>query len=109
MALYGIYFDTDKATLKPESEVALQHILELLKGNAGMKLEVQGHTDNTGTPAHNLPLSDQRAAAVKGWLVDHGIVATRLTPKGYGETVPVGDNHTPEGRAKNRRVELKSN
>jgi len=109
VAIYGIYFDTDKATLKPESEVALEHILELMKGNATLKVEVQGHTDNTGTPAHNLPLSDQRASAVTGWLVSHGIAAARMSPKGYGETLPVGDNKTPEGRAKNRRVELKSN
>jgi OmpA-OmpF porin, OOP family len=107
VAIYGIYFDVDQATLKPESETALQHVLELLKSDAGLKLEVQGHTDNTGAAPHNQTLSDQRASSVKTWLVGHGATADRLAPKGYGDTQPVGDNKSPEGRAKNRRVELK--
>ena len=107
VAIYGIYFDVDKSTLRPDSETALQHILELLKSNPALAVEIQGHTDSTGTPEHNKPLSEQRAASVQKWLVDHGIAGTRLTAKGYGETQPVGDNKTPEGRAKNRRVELK--
>ena len=107
VAIYGIYFDVDKDVLKPESEVALNHILELLKLDGKLVLEVQGHTDNTGTPEHNKPLSDARAASVVKWLVAKGVADKRLKPKGYGETVPVGDNKTPEGRAKNRRVELK--
>ncbi len=107
VAIYGIYFDVDKSTLRPDSETALQHILELLKSDPKLAVEIQGHTDNTGTPAHNKPLSEDRAASVQKWLVDHGIEGTRVTAKGYGETQPVGDNRTPEGRAKNRRVELK--
>ena len=107
VAIYGIYFDIDKATLKPESETALQHMLQLLKADNSLRLEVQGHTDNTGAAPHNQVLSDQRAASVRDWLVGHGIAADRLTPKGYGDTQPVADNKTPEGRAKNRRVELK--
>jgi outer membrane protein OmpA-like peptidoglycan-associated protein len=107
VAIYGIYFDVDKDVLKPESETALAHILALLQAQPKLRLEVQGHTDNTGKPAHNQQLSDARAAAVKKWLVAHKIDGARLTPKGYGETVPVGDNKTAEGRAKNRRVELK--
>ena len=107
VAIYGIYFDIDQATLEPESQTALDHILALLKGDPALRVEVQGHTDNTGTPAHNVTLSDQRAASVKKWLVDHGIAEARLTPKGFGDTQPVADNRTPEGRAKNRRVELK--
>ena len=107
VAIYGIYFDSDQAKLKPESEIALQHIFDLLKADAGLKLEVQGHTDNTSTPEHNRILSDQRAATVKAWLVTHGVAADRLTPKRYGDTQPMADNKTTEGRAKNRRVELK--
>jgi OOP family OmpA-OmpF porin len=107
VAIYGIYFDVDQATLKPESEIALQHVLELLKTDASLKLEVQGHTDNTGSSPHNQTLSEQRAASVNAWLVGHGVTAGRLTAKGYGDTQPAADNKTPEGRAKNRRVELK--
>jgi outer membrane protein OmpA-like peptidoglycan-associated protein len=107
VAIYGIYFDVDQATLKPESEVALQHVLDLLKSDASLKLEVQGHTDNTGSAPHNQTLSEQRAASVSAWLVGHGVSAGRLTAKGYGDTQPAADNRTPEGRAKNRRVELK--
>ena len=106
VALYGIYFDTDSAVPRPESEATLQNVLQLLKGDASLRLEVQGHTDDTGTPAHNATLSDARAASVRQWLVSHGVAASRLTSKGYGSTRPVADNHTSEGKAKNRRVEL---
>ena len=106
VALYGIYFDTDSSVPRPESEATLENILQVLQGDAGLKLEVQGHTDNTGAPDHNAALSDQRAASVVQWLVSKGIAAARLTSKGYGATMPVADNNTPEGKAKNRRVEL---
>ena len=106
VAIYGIYFDVDKSALRPDSETALQHILQLLHDSPSLVVEVQGHTDNTGTAARNAPLSDERAASVTKWLVDHGVAPTRLTAKGYGDTQPVGDNRTPEGRAKNRRVEI---
>ena len=107
VAIYGIYFDIDKDVLKPESETALNHILDLLKLDPKLKLEVQGHTDSTGKADHNMTLSDARAASVKKWLLAHGVADARLVTKGYGQTVPVGDNNTPEGRSKNRRVELK--
>ncbi len=102
-----IYFDVDQAPLKPESETALQHILALLRADTTLARDVQGHTDSAGNAAHNQTLSETRAASVKTWLVDHGVADARLTPKGYGDTQPAGDNKTPEGRAKNRRVELK--
>jgi outer membrane protein OmpA-like peptidoglycan-associated protein len=107
VAIYGIYFDSDQSALRPDSETALQHIAELLKLDPTLTLEVQGHTDNTGTAARNQALSGDRAASVQTWLVAHGISAARLTAKGYGDTQPVSDNTTPDGRAKNRRVELK--
>src|SRR5262249_47255912 len=85
VAIYGIYFDVDKAQLRPDSETALQHILELLKSDPALKVEVQGHTDNTGSSPHNLTLSNDRAASVKAWLMQHGIGDARLATKGYGD------------------------
>lgn len=102
----GIYFDVDKATLKAESETALGHILSLLRENPGLRIEIQGHTDDTGNAPHNQRLSEERAASVERWLVDHEVAAARLRPAGFGATRPVAPNATPEGRAKNRRVEI---
>jgi outer membrane protein OmpA-like peptidoglycan-associated protein len=106
VALYGIYFDVDKATLKPESEATLLQVLELLKGEPKLNLRIEGHTDNTGARPHNQALSESRAQSVKTWLVAHGVAAARLAPVGFADTKPVGDNGTPEGRSRNRRVEL---
>jgi outer membrane protein OmpA-like peptidoglycan-associated protein len=106
VSLYGIYFDTDSATPKSESETTLQHVLQVMTNDPPLRLEIQGHTDDSGSPEHNAKLSGDRAASVKDWLTAHGIAASRLTSKGYGATKPVADNHTPEGKAKNRRVEL---
>jgi OOP family OmpA-OmpF porin len=106
VALEGIYFDFNKATLKPESDPALEKVSELLKSSPALKLEVQGHTDNVGTAAYNQKLSEARAAAVKAWLLAHGTAAARLTSHGYGFTQPVAGNDTDAGRAKNRRVEI---
>lgn len=106
VALYGVFFDFNKATLQAVSEPALQQVLALLKKSPALNIEVQGHTDNVGTDAYNQTLSESRAAAVVTWLTQHGIVSTRLTAKGYGKTRPVADNGTDVGRAKNRRVEI---
>lgn len=107
VAVRGILFDTGKATLKPESAAALGPIVELLKSDAALKLEIQGHTDNAGAAAANLKLSQDRAAAVKDYLVrTGGVAAARLTTSGFGNTKPVADNATEAGRALNRRVEL---
>ena len=106
--LYGIYFDTDKTDVKPESTAVLDEIATLLKIDRSLKLEVSGHTDNTGTKDHNLKLSQGRAQAVVQILVaKYGIDAKRLVAKGYGDTKPVAPNTTDDGRAKNRRVELR--
>jgi len=105
--LYGIYFDTGKAEVKPESKLALQEIAKLLKGDAGLKLYVVGHTDNTGILDANMKLLQDRAVAVVNALVSgYGIPASRLKACGDGPTAPVASNDTEEGRALNRRVEL---
>ena len=107
MALHGILFDTGKATIKPESKAAVAPIGELLKNDAALKLEILGHTDNVGAAAANLKLSQDRAAAVKAYVVaTFSVPQDRLTTAGFGDTKPVGDNKTEAGRAQNRRVEL---
>jgi outer membrane protein OmpA-like peptidoglycan-associated protein len=106
VAVYGITFDTGKATILPASEQVLGEIAKLLQNSPDLKLRVEGHTDNQGTAASNQVLSERRAKAVVAWLTAHGIDASRLTAQGFGQTKPVADNSTDEGRAKNRRVEL---
>lgn len=103
---HGINFDVDKATIKPESMGTLNMIVQIMKANPEIKFEVDGHTDNTGDAAHNLTLSQDRADAVKAQLVSMGIDASRLSTKGFGDTKPIGDNNTLEGKANNRRVEF---
>ena len=107
IALYGIYFDTDKTDIKPESAATLKEIATLLKGDPKLALYVVGHTDNVGGDDYNLDLSRRRAAAVVAALTSqHGIDPKRLKPSGVGLLAPVAANDSEEGRAKNRRVEL---
>jgi OOP family OmpA-OmpF porin len=106
VAVYGIHFDTGKASIQPDSETILSEIAKLLQQNADLKLRVDGHTDNQGNAAANQALSEKRAQAVVGWLTAHNVPAGRLTAKGLGQTQPVADNSSEVGRAKNRRVEL---
>lgn len=105
--LYGVYFDTDKDSLKPESDAVLNQVLGLLKQYPQLHLVIAGHTDAQGSDEHNLDLSNRRAQSVVAWLVGHGIAADRLQAEGHGESQPVASNDTPEGRALNRRVELR--
>jgi OmpA-OmpF porin, OOP family len=107
VALYGIFFDTNKSDIKPESKDTLEEIAKLMKENSKLSLYVVGHTDNVGSYESNLALSKRRADAVVGTLtVQYGITAGRLTPNGVANLAPVAVNTTEEGRAKNRRVEL---
>ena len=107
VALHNIQFDTGKATITSASSSALAPVGELLKNDTSLKLEIQGHTDNVGGAAANLKLSQDRAAAVKAYLVQNfGIAADRLTTAGFGDTKPIADNTSDAGRAQNRRVEL---
>jgi OOP family OmpA-OmpF porin len=106
-AVYGIYFDTGKADIKPESAQAIGEIGKLLKADPQLKVFVVGHTDNTGAVEGNVKLSDARAQAVMQALIrDQGIAPARLRATGCGQYAPVASNDTEEGRAKNRRVEL---
>jgi len=104
--LYGILFDTDKATLKPESLPTLDEVVTLLNAEPEWRITIEGHTDSTGAAAHNLALYEQRAAAVRAYLVSKGIAESRLATVGFGASKPVADNTTELGRAQNRRVEL---
>jgi len=106
-SVYGIYFDTQKADVKPESDATLAEISKLLQQEGGLKLYVVGHTDNLGTLASNMDLSKRRGDAVVNVLTTkYNISAARLSAQGDGPTAPVASNDSEDGRAKNRRVEL---
>ena len=107
VAVYGIYFDTGKSDVKPESDAALKEIAKLLSQEPKLKLYVVGHTDSVGQFDANMKLSQARAeAVVKVLTTKHGVAAARLRAAGAGPTSPVASNATEEGKAKNRRVEL---
>jgi OmpA-OmpF porin, OOP family len=101
-----INFDTDKSALKADGEAAVKEIAALLKGDASLKLSIEGHTDNVGSAAANKKLSAQRAASVQTAVAAQGIDAKRLSASGKGAEAPIADNRSEDGRAKNRRVEL---
>lgn len=106
-AVYGIYFDTGKAELKPTSDKALAEIAKMFKNNSALKIYVVGHTDNVGAVAANMKLSEMRAdAVIKALVSKYGIAAARLKGFGVGQLAPVLSNDSEDGRAKNRRVEL---
>ena len=106
VAVYGILFDGDRADLRPGSGEVLDTIATLLKADAALRLEVQGHTDSTGLADRNRQLSQERAQAVVSALTLYGVASGRLIPNRFGADQPVGDNATDEGRQQNRRVEL---
>ena len=107
IALRNVFFETGRFVLLPQSEYELDKVVELLQQNKSLKVELGGHTDNVGQPQANQKLSEQRAKAVYEYLVKKGVDASRLIYKGYGETKPVAGNDTEEGRAANRRTEMK--
>lgn len=104
--LRNVFFDFDKSTLKKESEVELNKLVDYLTSNKGIKIEVGGHTDNKGSESYNEKLSSDRAKAVYDYLVNKGIDSKRITYKGYGMSKPIATNDTEEGRALNRRTEF---
>ena len=101
-----INFEVDKATIRPESQPVIDHVTQMLKDNPDLNLTIAGHTDSSGTWAHNKTLSENRAKAVLQALVSKGIAQERLASVGYGQDKPIADNATEAGKAKNRRVEL---
>jgi outer membrane protein OmpA-like peptidoglycan-associated protein len=105
IALY-INFETGKSDIKSESQKVIDEMAEMLKNNASLKVSIEGHTDNVGTPAANKTLSESRAKAVLNALVAKGIDKARLSSKGWGQEKPIEDNKTDDGKAKNRRVEI---
>ncbi len=107
VVLKNIFFDTDKFELKSESKAELGKLISFLNMNKNVKVELSGHTDNVGDKKHNLALSQSRAQSVFDYLIQNGILAQRLTYKGYGDIKPKVANDTPENRSKNRRTELK--
>jgi len=106
LVLEGVNFDNDRATLRPDATAVLDKAAATLKEWGDAKVEVAGHTDSNSDDAHNLKLSQSRAETVRSYLIGKGIAADRLSAKGYGESTPVADNASAEGRAQNRRVEL---
>jgi outer membrane protein OmpA-like peptidoglycan-associated protein len=106
IAVYGINFAVDSDRLQLGAEKVLAEFVRLMTLYPDLKIEIQGHTDNTGAAQHNLDLSGKRAETVQKFIVLYGIEPSRLVSKGYGMTMPIESNDTEEGRAKNRRVEL---
>ena len=102
----GILFDVNKASLKPSSMGVINQVAKMMKEHVDLKFSIEGHTDSDGEEASNLQLSEKRAAAVKAAIANAGIDISRLQVKGMGESVPLSDNTTPEGKANNRRVEF---
>jgi outer membrane protein OmpA-like peptidoglycan-associated protein len=105
MALY-INFDTGKSDIKPESMPIIDQIAALMKAHADLKISIEGHTDNVGTPASNKTLSEQRAKSVMNAVIQKGTAAGQLSAVGWGQDKPIADNRSEDGRAKNRRVEI---
>ena len=106
IVLKNIFFDPNEFEIKPQSGAELNEVVLLMKDNPTLHIQINGHTDNSGKPADNKTLSENRARAVTNYLIAKGIAAARLSSRGFGDTQPVADNATPEDRAKNRRTEL---
>jgi outer membrane protein OmpA-like peptidoglycan-associated protein len=107
VVMNNIFFETGKAVLTPSSFAELDKLTLIMNENKGMRIEISGHTDNTGSSTVNTRLSLERANSVSGYLKSKGIDASRIETKGFGSTQPIELNDTPNGRAANRRVEFK--
>lgn len=107
VVLKNIFFDTDKFVLKDESKVEIEKLIEFMNANPRIRIEVSGHTDNVGDKKKNELLSNNRAKAVYEYLITKGILASRLSFKGYADTQPIADNKTETGKKLNRRTEFK--
>jgi outer membrane protein OmpA-like peptidoglycan-associated protein len=107
IVLRGVNFDFDKATIRADAVPILREAATILKQDSAVRVSVEGHTDSVGSDDYNLKLSLRRAAAVKDFLAKEGIAEGRLSSRGFGESQPVASNDTTDGRAQNRRVELK--
>ncbi|HTE10743.1 MAG TPA: OmpA family protein, partial [Chitinophagaceae bacterium] len=105
--LNNVFFDFDKFDLRPESFVELDRVVDLLKENPGIEIEMSAHTDSKGSDDYNMKLSDNRAKSVSQYIISKGIASSRIVSQGYGETKPVAGNETDDGRQLNRRVEFK--
>lgn len=105
--LKNVHFETGKATLKPESYVALNELVEAMKAKPALIIEIAGHTDNIGGYEYNLKLSQARAETVRNYLISKGINPERVIAKGYADTQPIASNTTEEGRSRNRRTEVR--
>jgi outer membrane protein OmpA-like peptidoglycan-associated protein len=106
VVLKNIFFDTDKYDLKDKSITELQKIIRFLNENPQIRIEISGHTDNTGSPSYNQQLSEKRALSVYNYLINNGIIKEKLSWKGYGQSNPKASNETESGRQENRRIEF---
>jgi OOP family OmpA-OmpF porin len=107
--LDDVLFDFDKSNIKPEAGAILDRLVAFMNENKDKSVNLSGHTDNVGTEAYNQRLSERRVNSVKDYIVKKGVDAGRVSGQGFGESKPIADNKTREGRAKNRRVEIKVN
>jgi OOP family OmpA-OmpF porin len=102
-----VLFDFDKSNVKPEAATILDRLVVFMNENKDKKAELSGHTDNVGTEAYNQKLSERRVNAVREYVVKKGVDSSRISGQGFGESKPIAENKTAQGRAKNRRVEIK--
>ncbi len=107
--LDDVLFDFDKSNVKPEAAAILDRLVAFMNENKDKKATLSGHTDSIGSDAYNQKLSERRVNAVRDYVVKKGVAAGRISGQGFGESKPIADNKTKEGRAKNRRVEIKVN
>lgn len=103
----GVLFDFDKSNVKPVYYPMLDQVIDLVEENPNLRVTIQGHTDNIGSEAYNMKLSEKRARAVKDYLINKGLPAERISIEGYGFSKPIASNDTPDGRARNRRAEVR--